>query len=204
MVDEETRVPTLEEMAQAIDAKRRERETALARLAELTPAYDEARERTRQLAKELKEMERAMGGAQQAHAIERALAEAGIEFEGPRLVPVREYSGHRWYVLAAVGPKGTGLYLHTPDRSGRYSGKSWAVLRERALTQGFDPDAPRGNRHDLTQKSQEDAGLLAWQARGKGDFGFSGAFRPTAPPEGGKWRWLKVREQESLAKGEVA
>jgi hypothetical protein len=32
-----------------------------------------------------------------------------------------------------------------------------------------------------------------------GDFGDgSGAMKPLPPPEGGRWKWLKVREQEAL------
>lgn len=196
------RVPTLEEMAQVIAERRREHETALARLAELTPAYDAARDKVRDIARSIRELERAMGGSKRAHAIERALAEAGIVFEGPRLVAVKAHDGHRWYALVAVGSAGTGLYLYTPDRSHRYEGKTHAVLRERAVAHGFDPEAPTPHYRDKSLRSQTEAGLVAWQERGTGDVGaHSGAYRPLAPPEGGRWRWLKVREQDELTAG---
>jgi hypothetical protein len=60
-----------------------------------------------------------------------------------------------------------------------------------------------GNPHNPGMGPRKDVDLHSWETRGTGDFGpGSGAIKPLAPPSGGRWRWLKVREQAELDGGE--
>lgn len=193
-------VPTLEEMAEAIEEQRGRLEAARARREELRAPYDAALAECRALARRLAEMQRAMFGSKRAYEIRRALDAAGIDYRAEPVIAVKVYEGHRLFLLAGVGASGTGLYICKPDKSGRYAGTEYAVLLKAALAAGYDPDVPRLRGVEPTARSLSDVGLLAWAARGSGSMGsHSGALRPRRPPEGGRWRWLKIVEQEALS-----
>ncbi len=191
---------TLEEMAQAIEAKRQEVDAAREKREELKEPFQAAVDELQRVKGELAAMVAAMAGVKAVDAIERGLADAGIDYEGPRVVTAKVYSGHDYYKLVAVGSQGTGLYLVTPERSRRHIRKEHAIRRLHADAHGVDEERDRRPHwYGHTSTSQRDAGLLSWEEQGAGSFGArSGAFKPSAPPEGGRWRWLKVREQEEL------
>lgn len=187
-------VPTVEAMALAIQREREQLDEARARVEELKGPYEDAVAKRNRHAASVKAMETAMEIAKRAHMIERALVEAGIEYEGPRVVAAPVYRGHHFYFLVAVAQGGTGLYLYTPERSHRHHAKEHAVLAER-----LDDLAVEHPTHFGVHLRDASPALRPWEARGRGEWGAgSGAMRPQAPPEGGRWRWLKLREQEAL------
>lgn len=166
--------------------------------ADIAPIYDLASAWVRDAQDTLKLIDLTMEAAKRDHAIRVALAEQGIEYAKPTTIIVERYSsmaGHpNPFHLVAVGREGTGLYLHTPEHSHRFQGKAYARL----LKRGEKPlrDGP----DNYTGQREEKAGLTMWNERGKGQWGAgSGSIKPMAPPEGGRWRWLKVREQAELA-----
>jgi hypothetical protein len=72
-------------------------------------------------------------------------------------------------------------------------------------------DAMRKQRKQLREEGYEALGLdryaevrfegdlTMWQARGKDQYGgHDGPYKPLKPPNGGRWRWLKVEEQRDL------
>jgi hypothetical protein len=184
--------PTLEEMAQALERGRQQLAEAEAEAERLKRPYHAALAHLADVRKAVELIELGMETAKRAHLIERAIEEAaGAPIDAPPVVMVQTTFSVDRFELVAVGPEGTPLYLHTPKRSHRYHGKSYAV----AAVEGRE----KPSRDAHTSKAMEEAGLMSWQERGKGQWGDgSGSIKPVAPPEGGKWRWLKVREQELL------
>lgn len=192
-------VPTLEEMAQVIQRQRGRVEEAVSTRERLRPAFEAAAAAVAQAQRELGALERALASAKTSHAVARAIVELGVDYAGPHAIAAKVYEGHEYYLLVAVGPMGTGLYLHAPDRSRRHMRKEYAVRRDQAVARGFDEAATQPYWRGRTSRSQSDAGLVAWEGMGAGSLGaHSGPRKALAPPEGGRWRWLKVREQESL------
>lgn len=189
---------TLTEMAQAYAEACAERDAAQTLVAKLYGPYKAARDVLSDKQQTIKQMEQAMGGVKQTDAIRRALVEADLKFDGPLVIATKVYKGHHLYCLAAIGSAGTGLYVYTPETSRRSDSKTHSVRRVDAVKHDYDLEAPIPHHRDRTSTSEEAAGLVAWQERGKGDFGLSGPYRPMAPPEGGRWRWLKVSEQQAL------
>jgi hypothetical protein len=175
---------------------------------ELEPAYDAARYRLRDAHDRVKRIELGMESVIKAHAVTAALAEAGIEYDGPPMIVQPSRSRHTTaqpYVLVAVGPKGTGLYLFRPDRSHRYQGKEHVIREVDARAQGLQEPyggAADGWHYEQTHSMLRELGVWAWQRRGRGAWGAgSGSMAPLPPPEGGRWKWLKVREQEAITSG---
>ena len=82
----------------------------------------------------------------------------------------------------------------TEDYSDARSRKINAMRKGRhdALMDGYE--ALGISRHAQVRRDER-SGLTSWQARGRGDWG---AYKPLAPPAGGRWRWLKVEEQSEL------
>lgn len=197
------KITSLEEAAQAHAVALADVRAAERLFERVRGPYDAARDRLHEAREQVKIIEAGMEAVTVVHATQLALADAGVEFDGPPLVTM--VYGHRErlrvFFLVAVGPKGTGLYRFKPERSHRYQGVEHVVPRAAAVAHGHDPEEPRPHYREVTTRAHVDAGLVAWQERGKGDFGRNGGFRPMAPPEGGKWKWLKVRPQESLTTG---
>lgn len=193
-------VASLEEMAAARERGRQQLAEMDAHVARLRAPYDAAvKERTR-LRKALDLVEAAMETSRRQYLIERALSERGFETEDPPVVLARAWVGERAprrYEIVAVSAGGVALYLYRPPRSHRYEGQAWAVLAEHVPAGATDGDRPGIERR--TDRSEEEAGLAAWETRGRGDFGEgSGSAKQKPPPDGGRWRWLRVREQEEL------
>jgi hypothetical protein len=185
-------VPTLEDMAQKISEARDRLATAEREVEKKKAPYFAAVGNAASIRQEVETMEQAMESSKRAHMTLRAVEDASLTYDGPLVVPVEVYRGYDMYFLVAIGEDGTGLYRHTPKRSHRYQGKVHAVRVEQAQSHGVEP--PTSSYRKLVE-----AGLMEWQKRGKGDFGDgSGAMKPLPPPEGGRWKWLKVREQEAL------
>lgn len=186
---------SLEEMAGAIEAQREELRAARAHREELRGPYTVAVNAVNATMDRLKAMEQAMEGVVRAHMLRQALEAAGVEYDGPPLVAVRMYFSNesaRMYYLVAVGPGGTGLYRFTPDRARRFEAKQHAIR----VTDVRGEDVPR------RICGKDDSDLCEWEERGTGEWGpRSGSMKPKAPPEGGRWKWLKVREQETLSAG---
>lgn len=186
-------VPSLEEMARMRQAAVEELDKAREAVDDVKPIYELAIDWRSDAHDRVKLIDLAMDTAKREHAIRRALSEQAIDYAGPAVVVTERYSsfaGHPDpYLLVAVGPEGTGLYLLKPRRPGRWGGKAYARLQR-------DGDEPE------RFERMRDAGLVYWQERGRGEFGEgTGATKPKSPPEGGRWRWLKVREQEELTSG---
>lgn len=188
----EAPIRSLEEAAQARVAAVAEVEAATAARDELSPAYKAAVERVKAAERQVKLLDQGMAGVRKAYAVQAALREQGIETDEPPLVVVQSYFAHELpalFVLVAVAGDGTGLYMSTPRRSHRYDGKRWALRIERA---------PEGTEPERFEKVRE-AGLVYWDERGKGQWGAgSGSIKPKRSPDGGRWRHLKIREQEEL------
>jgi hypothetical protein len=188
-------ITSLEEAAQALEAARLAHASAVRRWKELCPAYDAAHAHMRETAREVERIEQGMTHATRAYAVVRALNELGVDYDGPPVFFLRTPMRVDPYFLAAIGPQGTGLYLRSGPR--RYGGKVYAILEEVAVRHGVDNAAERAAYR--TGEQTREAGLREWWERGVGDFGAgSGAVKPKGPPEGGRWKWLKVREQEAL------
>jgi hypothetical protein len=188
-------VPTLEEMAQKIADARERLATAERKVEELRGPYHAATGRAQAIRDEIEAMEQGMESSKRAHMTLLALQDVSLTYDGELVVPIEVYRGHDMYFLVAVGQDGTGLYLHTPKRSHRYQGKTYAVRIDQAQSHGVEPSSG--------YQKLRDAGLMEWETRGKDQWGRSGqgsagAVKPLPPPEGGRWKWLKVREQEAL------
>lgn len=192
---------TLEQMAQEYAHASSEADAAAAKVAVLREPYKAACDALAEKRRVVEQMKAAIWAVERTAAIRRALLSVTIEFDGPLILattPEYEFQESDFYLLCAVGSQGTGLYLHKSTRSGRYSRKQYAVPLAVAVRHGYDPKASVPHYRDKTSRDQEAIGLVAWQERGKGDFGHSGPYKPLAPPEGGRWRWLEVREQVLL------
>lgn len=194
-------VASLEEMAAARERGRQQLAEMDAKVAELRAPLDEALAERARLRKAVALVEAAMESSRRQYVIERAMAEQGFETEDPPIMLVRQWMGERAprrYELAAVDADGVGLYLYRPDRSHRYLGKTWAILAKHVPAGATENDRPGIERR--TDRTEEEAGLHAWETRGRGDFGDgSGSVKQKPPPGGGRWRWLKVRDQEELS-----
>lgn len=198
-----TDIRSLGDAAVALRGAQRELELARRHRDELKPDFDAAVERVREAHQRVERIEQGMTAVVRAHAISEALREAEVEYDGPPLIvqPARsEYTDPQVYGLVAVGPKGTGLYLHTPKHSHRYQGKEHVIRETDAKAHGLDaPNAQKGWEYERTHEWHLELGVWAWQKRGRGQFGAgSGSMAPLPPPEGGRWKWLKIREQEAL------
>jgi hypothetical protein len=203
-----TDIRSLEDAAVALQQARAELEEAQRRRDELEPAWDAAGERLHRAYDAVERIEHGMESVIKAHAVAVALTEAGVEYDGPPMIvrPSRSrYEKPVPYVLVAVGPKGTGLYLFKPEKSHRYQGKEHTIREADALAHGLTEPyggANGGWSYEPTHEWLREDGLWAWQKRGRGNFGDgSGAFKPLPPPEGGRWKWLKIREQEAITSG---
>lgn len=201
-------IRSLEDAAVALQQAREELAQAQRICDELEPAWEIARDRLSDAYDRVRRIELGMEAVVKAHAVGAALAEAGIEYDGAPMIVKPSRSRHdrpQPYVLVAVGPKGTGLYLYRPERSHRYQGKEHAIRAADGLANGLT--RPYGGAGDGWQYEQThswllEIGMWAWQKRGRGQFGAgSGSMVPLPPPEGGRWKWLKVREQEAIASG---
>lgn len=190
---------TLEEAARMLADAQLALTQAAAAVEETQAPYYAAISRQDRARQEVKRIEQGMGAVVRGSMIRSALDAAGIEYDGPVLIAQPVYKGADLHYLSAVGPAGTGLYIFKPERSHRYHGTQHAILIVHANAAGVE-ERPRGaNPSGLTE-----AGAWLWEARGAGQFGAgSGAVKPLAPPEGGRWRWLKVREQDELPTGET-
>jgi hypothetical protein len=178
---EPTRGPTLEEMAQAHERGRQQLADAEARVEELRGPWEEACGHRDQLAQALKLIGHGMANAHRQHAIERALDERGVSYVAPLIIAPettheRMASGvyARTAELVAVGPEGTGLYR----------------------TFGWNKNVSGARQGRQFKRLDDDGKLIAWGEH-RGSI-YSDPYKPKPPPEGGKWRWLKVREQEAL------
>jgi hypothetical protein len=194
---------TLEEAAQMRAQAVAEAARARQHFNSLKPEY-EAASRALSLANdEIKRIDQAMGFVKRNHAINVALSEAGIEYGDARLLIARPGYSTYDFGLVAIGPEGTGLYLHVPEHSHRYQGRDHRILYEAANTHGVAPqasewDLKRGGTRRLDSIERE-TGLIEWQHRGSGSYGAgSGSMKPKPPPEGGRWKWLKIDEQKAL------
>ena len=212
---------TLEQVAAAREAARLRVEAAVSRIGELEPDWKAAGVEHRAALDELARIDLALSTAQRAQLITSALEATGEEYEGAPVAVVGQ--AHRLplvFELVAVRD-GVGLYLHRPEKSHRYQGKTYA-LREQDVPQealeAIDArmdsltrlravlgEQGKGVDHGLFGRvhPKETSGMVEWQARGKGDFGYNGTLKPLAPPSGARgWRWLKVADRQStLASG---
>lgn len=211
---------TLEQVAAAREEWRAAVASAQAALDHARGPYEAARGRLGNAQRELARTELALATAKRAHFIAAAVRDTGIETDDPPVMLAQRWTGEalpRVYELVALSREGVGLYAWRPERSHRYEGKTHAIRAEHV------PEALRAVA-TVDSYSERVAGLAAagfgngatcdigpvhntpelwmWQQRGRGDFGAgSGAMKPSAPPDRGRWRWLKVTEQHELEGG---
>lgn len=185
----------LEEMAQALQRGRSKLAAVEDSIAALEPEWDRLHGERTDLRLAIKAIEQGMETTRRAYAIKQKLGEMGIEYSRPMVVLTDAYRGKDAWFLVAVAADGTGLYQHDPRKGGRHWHKSYAVFG--------DEDDPRALRAHLSRTTRmQDAGLAAHMERGTGSFGAgSGAVKPLPPPDGGRWRWIKVDEQALLTVG---
>jgi hypothetical protein len=185
---------TLEEAAQMRAQAVAEAARARQHYNSLKPAYEAAGRALKAANDEIKRIDQAMGFVKRNHAINVALDGAGIEYGDARLLIARVGYSTYDFGLVAIGPEGTGLYLHVPEHSHRYQGREHRILLKDVEKHGLDEG--RRRRNDAIEK---ETGLVEWQSRGSGSFGpGSGSMKPNPPPEGGRWKWLKIDEQKAL------
>lgn len=216
---------TLEEMALAHERGRKDLEEAKAAFAEIKPQYMAAAGRVNDLERALTVIEDGMENASRAYMIDLTIKDAGLaELVGsaPRVIPVQRYSGFDRWEITAVGSEGTPLYVYKSGQRSRIAkeyarpkrpGDDEAVAaykaaeaerqRERRRTGRLNQNeyerVPRPIMGDASNGERVATGLVQWQERGTGAFGDgSGALKPQPPPEGGRWKWLKVRDQGEL------
>lgn len=163
------------ELDHELAAARQELADAEARLAELSGAYNAARDRVTQARRVERRAVVELERAGRDRAARAALAAAGITFEGPLSIVVAVRDQVEVYHLAAFGPEGTPCYRYKPRVSRRHFHTEHAIPTDRA-----------GEAQHLGYSALRDTGLVSW-----GNYDH----RPKPPPEGGKWRWLKVDEQ---------
>jgi hypothetical protein len=141
--------------------------------------------------RELDRIDAAMAGVAAAGRVRAALEAQGIEYDGPAIISWEVVNRVEFAPLAAVGPKGTGLYIDVPKRSHRYQGKTHLVLTEHLRRAGVTGA--------VLVRGEGMSRRAVWEERGTGSFGpGSGSMKPKAPPEGGRWRWLKVAPEREL------
>lgn len=190
----------LEEMAQALARGQARLADINERIDAIEPSYYTLVGERNKLKRALTAIEDGMATTRKAYAIKAALDEKTVEYAHPLVVLVETHSGgaEPWF-LCAIGTDGTGLYLHTPKRSHRYAGKSYAILgSEKTENEGHGPRQGAGRTYDKMLA----AGLIAYDTRGSGSFGAgTGSIVPLPPPGGGRWRWIKVTEQDLLTVG---
>ena len=193
-----TEIPTLEEQAAARQRAANEVVRARRLVEDLSIDYDAACSKLREARKQLDEIDQAMATIKRVHMTRQALIAKGIEYEEPLVIDPEQKRGFRLpYFLMAVGPKGTGLYISEPRHRGKGGSRSYAIHATHAEQQ--NAVVPAGHRYGRTHQSDADAGLLIWEARGKDIYGgMDGTFKQMAPPEGGRWRWLKIEDQGEL------
>jgi hypothetical protein len=208
---------TLEQVAAEREKVRRRLERSRELLELLRPDFEEAQRNVRADAEELARIDLAMGSVTRAYLIAAAVDAAGLDTEDPPVVVVPHRPLPIVWELVAVGA-GVGLYRYTPERSHRYQGREFALRVEHvpALVLGLldaqrFPDTaamkellgPGVEGQVRRVHPAEQSGLVTWQSRSKGDFGFNGPVKPLKPPGAPRWRWLKVAEsQTALAAGE--
>lgn len=189
----------LGEMAQALARGRARLAEINERIDEIKPSFDALVNERVAVKRAIETIEDGMATTRKAYATKTALSEKTIEYAEPLVVLVEAYSGAEPWFLCAVGTDGTGLYLHTPKKSHRYAGKSYAILGSEK-TEGEARGARQGA--GRTSDSMLAAGLISYDTRGRGSFGAgTGSVVPLPPPGGGRWRWIKVAEQDLLTAG---
>lgn len=215
---------TLQDVATAREAARVRVAAAESALKALEPEMNAARAELGSAREELARIELALRSAQRAHLIAVAVDALDVETSEPPLIVVQQRLGlPDVYELAALDAGGRGLYLHKAERMGRGGGKAYALRREHVPAEVLEVLAEReALRGGMTSRNAElialrdrletltspgavyevkhvhgSEELTVWQAHGKGQFGYDGAMRPLPPPTGeGRWRWLKVAEQQ--------
>jgi hypothetical protein len=189
----------LEAMAQALTRGRERLDKINQQIDEIKPSFDELVDERAEVKRAIETIEDGIATTRRAYAVKAALEDKGIAYAHAMVVLVEGFRRPDPWVLCAVGTDGTGLYLYTPKRSHRYSGKQYAILGSEA-----SEEERRGARQyaSTTTSGMLAAGLVAHDTRGKGNFGAgSGSIVPLPPPGGGRWRWIKVGEQELLNVG---
>lgn len=219
---------TLQEVAAAREEWRAALERATQLVAETEKPYHAALGQQQRARTELARTELALKTSARAHFVQQAVIELGVETSEPPVIVVPALGSQglpNVFELAALAPDGTGLYVHkTTGRRGRTTGKTHAV-RTRAVPEELraaidrrhEPGGTASKRNEemralgLPESAWIDSGavhrsdeLFRWQARGNRDFGGDGPVKPLPPPGGGRWRWLKVREQEELSAVDTA
>jgi hypothetical protein len=217
-------VPTLQEVAERREELRLTIEAQQAEVERLRAPYEAARARLSDSREEMERVELALHSAKRAHLIVQAVQEAGLATAEPPLIVVPKSFGlPEVYELTALTGDGlVGLYVHSPERKSR--GKTRAVrarwvpaevleaidelgwtdkcerLAELGITRGtFQRGGGKVGHGQSLSRVYDSEDLVEWQEQGTGDYGYgSGPWKPLSPPNGGKWRWLKVREQEEL------
>lgn len=201
----EDRPYTLKEVAQAHAQATAELAEAEAEIARLRGPYDAARQRANDIEDRIERLELAMTTAKRMYFITQAMAEASVKTDDPAVIvvpPEYDFQTGEVYEMVAVASDGTALYLHTPKQSHRYQGKTYAVRDQHVAEDHQGRDDRSRHFVNITRDNQKAIGLLVWQERGAGSYGKgSGAVKPLAPPNGGRWKWLKVREQSDLPVG---
>lgn len=189
--DENTTAPvTLEDAARQRERAARELRLAEAEVERLRGPWDYANAAVRAARRTLTQLDDGMAAITQAHRIGVALRDVGTDVDGPLVVTRSAIRSHEIGFLVAVGPAGTGLYRFTPKRSGRNAGREHVIRAE------------SGRRHDATEPARARHDLWEWQERGSGEFGQgTGSMKPKGPPEGGRWRWLRVEPERELEGG---
>lgn len=189
----------LEEMAQALARGRLRLSVINEQIDAIKPEFDMLVDQRAEVKRAIEAIEDGIATTRKAYAIKAMLDLKGIAYDHPIVVMVEAYRGADPWFLCAVGTDGTGLYLNTPKRSHRYAGKSYAILgTETTETEGRGTRQGAGRTYD----KMLEAGLVAYDTRSSGSFGAgTGSIVPLPPPGGGRWRWVKVGEQELLTVG---
>lgn len=210
----------LEEMAQARLRGQQQLAEALRARDEMEPKWNAVCARVSNLTQAIKAITRGIETTRKAYAIKAKVDEMDIAYGGSMVVLAETHSEPEPWFLVAVGPEGTGLYIHRVRYRRRFGNTSYArTMRdgEQFVETKDVPDTPydRSMSHEARMRLAEERaakllpqvrgsqGLLAkWETRGRGPFGAgSGPIKPKAPPEGGKWRWIRVDEQALLEVG---
>lgn len=187
MTEEKTPRELLIEMSEELAKARETERRADRRLDELREPFEAASADARKAQERVKLIEQGIEVLKRAYAISVALSEMGITIEQQPVILVKRYRPVS-FDLVAVGPEGTLLY---EQDDGLYRGRR---ARDYAIYADEPPDLDTYTLETMTRH-----GLFNWYERGRGPYGAgSGAIKPKPPPEGGKWRWIKIREQPLL------
>lgn len=189
----------LESMARALARGQARLADINERIDEIKPTFDALVGERATVKRAVQAIENGIATTRKAYAIKAALDKKLITYAEPMVVMVSAYAQPEPWFLCAVGTDSTGLYLHTPKRSHRYAGKQYAILgSERSEGEAKGPRQYAS----LTSEKMLQAGLIAHDTRSKGDYGAgSGSIVPLPPPGGGRWRWIKISEQDLLTVG---